>query len=82
LISRIRPLQNFITKGEKLTFNVAHLYFLLHRTAHGYAGFVRDQKGKGEQKAEFRKRRTPVPSEILAAYEGTYQIDRRRTLTL
>ena len=75
-------LQNLITNGEKLTFNVDHLYFVLQRTAYGYAGFVRDQHGKGEQKAEFIKGLPPVPSEILAAYEGTYQIDRRRTLTL
>jgi uncharacterized protein len=76
------PLQDIITNGEKLTFNVGHLYFVLERTAYGYSGFVRDQKARREQKAEFIKRRTPTPREILAAYEGTYQIDQKRTLTL
>ena len=33
-------------------------------------GFAREED-KREQKAEFRKRRTPA-SEILAPYEGTY----------
>jgi hypothetical protein len=69
------PLQNLITKGEELTFNVDNLYFVLHRTAYDYAGFVRDQKGKGEPKAEFIKRRTPTPHEIPTTptyYSGGY----------
>lgn len=44
------PLQNLIMNGEKLTFNVDHLYFVLQRTAYGYSGFVRDEKGKRDQK--------------------------------
>lgn len=69
------PLQDLITNGEKLTFNVDHLYFVLQRTAYGYSGFVRDQKGKREQKAEFIKRRTPTPREIPTTptyYSGGY----------
>ena len=77
-----QPLQNLSMNGEKLTFNVDQLYFVLERTSYGYSGLVRDQKGKREQKVDLVKRLTSTPREVLAAYEGTYQIDAQRTLTL
>lgn len=75
------PLQNLSMKGELLSFDVDDLHFDLKRTAHGYEGFVRNQKGR-QQPASFIRRSGSVPPEILATYEGTYQLGRGRILTL
>jgi alpha/beta superfamily hydrolase len=67
--------------GSRLIFNADNMAFDLQRTKHGYSGFVIDERGR-RRPAAFIVRPKAVPTDVVATYEGTYQIARGRTVTL
>jgi hypothetical protein len=67
--------------GNLLSFEADGMQFNLTQTEQGYSGFVRDQQGR-QRPATFLRRAPPPPTELLANYEGTYELGQGRTLTL
>lgn len=72
---------NVAREGSRLVFEVAKMAFNLQRTKHGYSGFVIDERGR-RRPAAFLVRPKAVPVDVVATYEGTYQVGRGRTVTL
>lgn len=70
-----------VRQGTRLIFEADGMTFDLQRTKHGYSGFVTEERGR-RRPAAFLVRPKAVPTDIVATYEGTYQIGRGRTLTL
>ena len=74
-------ISNVAREGARLAFNVDKVAFDLQRTKQGYSGVVIDEQGR-RRPAAFLLRPKAVPTDVVATYEGTYQIGPRHTITL
>lgn len=69
------------TDGNRIQFKADNLSFDLQRTGDGYSGAVRVAGGPPQRIAFVLRPGTPKP-EVLAKYEGTYDLGNGRLLTL
>jgi dienelactone hydrolase len=75
------PVSAVETEGARIRFTAKGAAYDLTRTALGYAGVVTLPEGKA-QPVTLVARTVPIEPEVLATYEGTYDLGRGRTLTL
>jgi dienelactone hydrolase len=75
------PVSAVEADGERIRFTAKGVAYDLTRTGLGYAGVVTLPEGRA-QKVTLVARTTPIKPEVLATYEGTYDLGRGRTLTL
>ena len=75
------PVPAVEAEGARIRFTARGAAYDLTRTGLGYAGVVTLPEGRA-QKITLVARTTPPKPEVLATYEGTYDLGRGRTLTL
>lgn len=75
------PVSAVEADGARIRFTARGAAYDLTRTGLGYAGVVTLPGGKA-QKITLVARTTPLKPEVLATYEGTYDLGGGRTLTL
>jgi len=75
------PVSAVEADGARIRFTAKSAAYDLTRTELGYAGVVTLPGGKA-QKITLVARTTPLKPEVLATYEGTYDLGGGRTLTL
>jgi len=75
------PVSAVEADGARIRFTAKGAAYDLTRTELGYAGVVTLPGGKA-QKITLVARTTPLKPEVLATYEGTYDLGGGRTLTL
>jgi dienelactone hydrolase len=74
-------IQNVRRVANSLSFTADGKHFALTPNQYGYSGLVRDAEGR-RLAATFLRRAPPAPTELLATFEGTYELGKGRTLTL
>ena len=75
------PVSAVEADGARIRFTAKGAAYDLTRTGLGYAGVVTLPEGRA-QKITLVARTIPLKPEVLATYEGTYDLGRGRTLTL
>src|SRR5512133_877317 len=75
------PVSAVEADGARIRFTAKGAVYDLTRTELGYAGVVTLQGSKA-QRITLVARTTPLKPEVLATYEGTYDLGGGRTLTL